>query len=318
MKTPKSILKLNKMLSNVSGILFLVLFLSVNTVFGQYAVEDNDSPPFAGYTFTPLLQNKDDVLKSSLLAAFKSNKKIQALIKQKRLSLGLVDLADPNKPRFADINGDHMMYAASLPKIAVLLAVTDALEEGSIQMSDKLDNLMHRMIAVSDNSATTELIDLVGFDKIASVLQNDKYNLYDEKVGGGLWVGKRYGKGGARKPDPLKGLSHAATATQVSRFYYMLSYGELVSCERSNEMLGYLKDPLLHHKFVNVLDKLCPGADVYRKSGTWRNYHSDSVLVLGEEWRSYILVALVDDPDGSAIVKQIISTVDGILAPEKQ
>ena len=228
----------------------------------------------------------------------------------------MVDLSKPERPRFAEINGDHMMYAASLPKIAVLLTVMQSLEDGSISMTADIDELMSKMIAVSDNNCTTELIDLVGFEKIASVLQDDRYNLYDEHTGGGLWVGKRYGKGGAKKPDPIKGLSHAASATQVCRFYYMLAYGRLINCDRSTEMLEYLKDPRLHHKFVNVLDKVCPAANIYRKSGTWRTYHSDSVLVIGDEWRSYILVALVDDPDGSQIVKDVITKIDTILKPK--
>ncbi|MDF1698395.1 MAG: serine hydrolase [Saprospiraceae bacterium] len=272
--------------------------------------------PFDSEFYTPLKQNKDPLLNAEILKEFMANKKTRKLIKQKKLSIGLVDLSTPSKPRFAEINGDHMMYAASLPKIAVLLAVMQALDEGSITMSDELHELMSKMITVSDNNCTTELIDRVGFDKIASVLQDDRYNLYDEDNGGGLWVGKRYGKGGARKPDPIKGISHAASATQVCRFYYMLAYGNLINCERSIEMLEYLKDPKLHHKFVNVLDQVCPDADIYRKSGTWRTFHSDSVLVVGDEWRSYILVALVDDPDGSKIVKEVITKIDAIIKPK--
>lgn len=272
--------------------------------------------PFEGKLYTPLKSNTDSQLKFEITKAFKSDAKISKLIKQKKIGIGVVDLSNPLQPRFAEINGDQMIYAASLPKIAVLLAVEQALEDGVLTMSEELDELMHKMIAVSDNSCTTELIDMVGFDKIADVLQDERYNLYDEEGSGGLWVGKRYGKGGERKPDPILGLSHAATATQVCRFYYMLAYGKLINCDRSTEMLQYLKDPQLHHKFVNVLDEVCPDADIYRKSGSWRTYHSDSVLVIGDEWRSYILVALVDDADGGMIVKQIIKEIDKILKPK--
>ena len=282
-----------------------------SVIYGQIA-----ELPFESDLFTALSANKNKQLTKELKAAFTADPKIKKLIKQKKLSVGLVDLSNPDFPRFAEVNGDHMMYAASLPKIAVLLAVEQALEDGILTMSDELDDLMTQMIAVSNNACTTELIDMVGFDKIAAVLQDDRYNLYDEDKGGGLWVGKRYGKGGGKKPDPIKGLSHAATATQVCRFYYMLAYGRLISCDRSTAMLGYLKDPKLHHKFVNVLDQVCPDADIYRKSGSWRTYHSDSVLVIGDEWRSYILVALVDDAAGGKIVKDIIRKVEDILQPK--
>jgi len=41
--------------------------------------------------------------------------------RRKRLAVALVDLSDPERPRVASVNPDTMMYAASLPKIAVLL-----------------------------------------------------------------------------------------------------------------------------------------------------------------------------------------------------
>lgn len=295
----------------------IILFLIAAVIFPERIICQIIDLPFDSEKYTPLKSNADPQLNADIMKAFVANGKTRKLIKQKKLSVGLVDLSNPDKPRYAEINGEHMMYAASLPKIAVLLAVQQALEDGTIVMSAKIHELMTKMIAVSDNSCTTELIDLIGFDKIALVLQDDRYNLYDEDKGGGLWVGKRYGKGGAKNPDPIKGLSHAASATQVCRFYHMLAYGNLISCERSVEMLEYLKDPKLHHKFVNVLDQVCPDADIYRKSGTWRTYHSDSVLVIGDEWRSYILVALVDDPDGSKIIKDIITKVDNIIKPKK-
>lgn len=298
------------MKKRIANLLWLIVLLPT-TVLCQVV-----ELPFDNAHYTPLKSNADAKLQAELVSTFQTDPKMSQLISKKLLSIGVVDLSNPLKPRFAQINGDHMMYAASLPKIAVLLAVEQALEDGSLTMTPTLDQLMSKMITVSNNSCTTELIDLVGMDKIAAVLQDDRYNLYDESKGGGLWVGKRYGAGGGRNPDPLKGLSHAATATQVCRFYYMLAYGKLISCDRSTEMLEYLKDPQLHHKFVNVLDRVCPDAEIYRKSGSWRTYHSDSAIVIGDEWRSYILVALVDDADGGQIVKDVISKVDELLKPK--
>jgi len=271
--------------------------------------------PILDVAYRPLLSCRDQSLNQKLWNVLRADPKMRRLIRCKKMSVGLVDISDPKNPRFASVNGDHMMYAASLPKIAVLLAVQYALEDGSLVMNDNLHALMIKMISLSDNNCTTELIDMVGFEKIAAVLQDSLYNFYDQEKDGGIWVGKRYGKGGVKNPDPLKGLSHAASATQVCRFYYMLAYGRLINCERSIEMLEILKDPMLHHKFVNVLDHVCPNADVYRKSGTWRTYHSDSVLVIGDAWRSYILVALVDDVEGGRLVKEVISKVDRMLEP---
>lgn len=229
------------------------------------------------------------------------------------MAIGLVDLSDPLNVKFARVNGNVMMYAASLPKIAVLLAVEDALEKGEVEDSEEIQADLRLMISKSSNTAATRMIDLVGYDKIEQVLKDPVYDLYDEDYGGGLWVGKRYAKLGARYPEPIKGLSHAATVSQVCRYYYMLAYGKLVSYDRSKTMLSMMVDPELNHKFVNTLNQVAPKAKLFRKSGTWKEFHTDSVLVWGPEWRRYILVVLIEDPDGEKICRNLVTEVEKVL-----
>ena len=54
--------------------------------------------------------------------------------RDKRLNIALVDLRDPNGPKVAAINGDEMIYAASLPKIAILLGAMVQVEEGEMEL----------------------------------------------------------------------------------------------------------------------------------------------------------------------------------------
>ncbi len=254
----------------------------------------------------------DPSFQADLESAINANSKWSRLISQKKMAVGLVDLSDPFHPIYARLNGNVMMYAASLPKIAILLAAMDALENGEIEDSPELREKMHLMISKSSNVAATELMDMLGFKKIESVLEDPKYDLYDEDYGGGLWVGKRYAQTGARYPDPLRGISHGATVTQVCRYYYLMAYGKLISFDRSKEMLDLMADPELHHKFVANLEKIAPDAKLYRKSGTWKNFHADSVLVWGPE-RRYILVALVEDEDGEKLLRNLVLVADKLL-----
>jgi beta-lactamase class A len=78
-------------------------------------------------------------------------------------------------------------------------------------------------------------------------------------------------------------------------------------------MLDIMSDPELHHKFVNSLEKIAPKAKLYRKSGSWQNFHSDSILVWGPDGRKYILVALVEDPEGEKIIRELVYMVEEIL-----
>jgi beta-lactamase class A len=233
------------------------------------------------------------------------------------MAVGLVDLTDPYHPTYARLNGNTMMYAASLPKIGILLATMDAIDKGEIEDNPEIREKMHLMIAKSSNTAATELMDMLGFEKIESVLKDPKYDLYDEEYGGGLWVGKRYAKTGERHPDPLRGISHGATVTQVCRYYYLMAYGKLINYDRSSEMLGLMANPQLHHKFVANLERIAPNATLYRKSGTWRNFHADSVLVWGPE-RRYILVALIEDPNGEKMMQDLVLVADKLLKDRKQ
>jgi beta-lactamase class A len=206
-----------------------------------------------------------------------------------------------------------MLYAASLPKIAVLLAVEDAIHRGEVVESEALREDMNQMIRFSDNSATTRIIDILGYEKIESVLRDPENQFYTEADGGGLWVGKRYARtNGSTNREPLKNLSHAANAYQVCRYYYRLAFGRLVSYERSKDMLEIMKDPGIKHKFVHYLERIAPEALLYRKSGSWKSWHSDSILVWDED-RKYILVALTEDPRGEQTVRSLVPVVEKIL-----
>jgi beta-lactamase class A len=229
-----------------------------------------------------------------------------------RLAVALIDLTDLDQPRVAAVNGDVMMYAASLPKIAVLLGAFEKIAQGKLAFDHDTEALMRRMIRESNNEASTELMDRVGKEYIARVLLSPRYRLYDPKHNGGLWVGKDYAAAGLWRRDPLHNLSHGATAMQVARFYYLLETGNLVTPEHSLMMKEILAHTALGHKFVASLRKIRPDAQLFRKSGSWGTFHSDSVLV-ERRGRSYIAVALSNDEQGARWLERIIVALDGII-----
>ncbi|MEN8187299.1 MAG: serine hydrolase [Bacteroidota bacterium] len=287
-------------------VLFLLLFNTGKTIAQPKLPIDAAGP------IIPLRELECGKLQKLLKDEIYINSQWKRLVESKRMAIGIVDLQDVNHVKYAGLNEDNMMYAASLPKIAVLLSAVHAIENGELEETEKLKTDMRLMISKSDNSATTRIIDALGYEKIESVLRNTEHKLYDEKYGGGLWVGKRYASTGERSPDPVKGLSHGASSIQVCSFYYQLVFGKLVNKERSAQMLEVLKDPALKHKFVNTLHKIAPEASVYRKSGSWKNFHSDSVLVWGPD-RRYIMVALIEDSNGEMIIRNLVVPLENVL-----
>ncbi|MEY3443621.1 MAG: hypothetical protein RLZZ519_1902 [Bacteroidota bacterium] len=298
----------------ILGLLFCVVLLNPVTGFAQTKI-NWDIPfttPLPGDSLVPLQTLVDPAMQAELVKNLNRNPHWRQLIAEKKMAVGLVDLRDRAHLRFARVNGDEMMYAASLPKIAILLASMDALEKKQIPESKEVLDDLRLMISHSDNEASTRMIDRLTYERIEKVLCDPRYKLYDQACGGGLWVGKRYASDGRRYPDPLKGLTHAASATQVCRFYYMLINGKLVNYKRSKQMLDIMVDPALHHKFVNTLDQKTPQAKLFRKSGSWENFHSDSILVWGPR-RRYILVGLIEDPDGEQILRDLVNVIEVVL-----
>ncbi len=272
------------------------------------------APTVIADDWLPLYERVDPELQRSLEERIAQNPEWARLVGRKQMAIGVVDLSG-DVPRFARINGNQMMYAASLPKIAILLAAYVSFEDGSLEETVEVHEDLANMIRVSSNSAATRLIDRIGMKKIQSVLKDPQFGFYDEKRGGGLWVGKRYASSGPRVGDPMHNISHGATATQVCRFFYLLASGRLINAERSAMMLEDLVDPRLHHKFVSQVEERAPKARIFRKSGTWKQWHSDAVLVQGTIWRDYILVGLVESPNGESILRQVLPAVEELIVP---
>ena len=259
----------------------------------------------------PLWKWKDKKLQKQVDQAL-ANLHLDDDVRRRKLAVALVDVTDLEKPRVAEVNGDTMMYAASLPKIAVLLGAFEKIGVGEMEYTPEVKQLMEQMIQRSNNGSTTEMMHRTGKKFIARVLLSPRYRLYDPRHNGGLWVGKDYAKSGLWKRDPLHNLSHGATAIQVARFYFLLYTDNLVTPAWSKEMRSVMSGSHIDHKFVKALRQLAPRMLLLRKSGSWRTYHSDSALV-SRDGKTYIAVALSDDPNGSRWMGNIITELDKIV-----
>jgi beta-lactamase class A len=286
---------------NIVG-LILALFVAAHAFADGYG--DSNS----------LRENYDPELLSSMTHELERMGLGPALAAEK-LCIALIDITDISMPRVAEINGDTMMYAASLPKIAILLGAFVEIERGRLSLDTKTREAMTRMIRVSSNSDATYMLNRVGKTRVNDILQSDRFRLYDPLVNGGLWVGKPYAEGAAFERDPLHNLSHGATAMQAARFYYMLESGELVNPKLSREMKKILGNPGITHKFVRgLVDR--PGVKMFRKSGSWEHWHADSALVEAQGHK-YILVALADDTRGGEWLAALAPKMHDLIVPAR-
>ena len=271
-------------------------FLVLGSVL-QPCVEPRDLPP------------RDPDLQRALEEAL-YNAGFSRHLEQEKLAVSLVDL-NPRGRRYADVNGDVMLYAASLPKIGILLSVFDLGLRGEVPWDWTHMHRLERMITVSSNSNASWGFNVVGAKGIASVIQDPRYCLYHPEEGG-LWVGRGFGGTTGTIRDPLFNISHGATSRQTARFYLLLYDQKLVSPYASERMLSVMGPPGHHHKFVAALGHH-PGMEfLARKSGTWRNFHADSALIR-YYGSTFILVGLAELSEGEYVLRRVADEVHGIL-----
>jgi beta-lactamase class A len=234
-----------------------------------------------------------------------------SMMRRGRLGVSIVDLTPRGRIHYAGVNDDTMLYAASLPKIVALLGVTQAAKEGRLHWTPAIAERLDRMINDSSNPDADWAVHRVGLDYLEDLVRRPGYCFYGG-LRGGLWVGRGYARGGPTHRDPLRELSHGATARQAARFYTLLDRGLLVGPVGSRRILGAMGPPRKHHKFVGALEDRPGLRFLARKSGTWRSFHSDSALIEHGGVR-YVVVAIADHPRGAAAVAEAARIADDLI-----
>ena len=288
-----------------------------STTVNGIKIDDHESskkhPFFAHLNSYPLLRQRSDIRLQKNLEKTIQHLGLMKEIKNKKLAISLVDITNIKNPKLAMLNGDEMMYAASLPKIAILLGAFVEIEQGNMTLDSDTRDSLTQMIRFSSNENATKMLTRVGNHRLQEILMSDRYKLYDPLNNGGLWVGKAYGKAPAFERDPLHNLSHGATVLQAARFYYLMETGRLVSSELTADMKEILSDPKINHKFVKGLANH-PEARIYRKSGSWRQWHADSALIEANGYK-YIAVALAESPKGGEWLAEMIAPLHDLIVP---
>jgi beta-lactamase class A len=225
-------------------------------------------------------------------------------------AIGVLDL---NTLRLAMIHPDREEYGASVPKVGILLAYFQLHPAAATNLDPQIAHELGLMAKSSNNEMASKFSHELGLKQIQAVL--DSYGFYDPKHGGGIWVGKHYGKDTERYPDPVGNNSHAVTVRQLLRYFLMLEQGKLVSSAVSKTMREIFASPDIPHdqiKFVKGLE----GRDVQiiRKWGSWENWLHDSAVVTGGG-RHYILVGLTQHSKGDEYLADLARAVDGLMIP---
>lgn len=223
-------------------------------------------------------------------------------------AVGLLDL---RRLRLAMIHPDHEDYAASVAKIGILLAYFQLRPAAATNLDAATRHELGLMIKASSNEMASKFSHELGLKQIQQVL--NEYHFYDASRGGGIWVGKHYGRDTERIGSPVGDNSHAATVRQLLRFYLLLEQGKLVSPAASQTMREIFQSPDIPPddiKFVHAL----AGRDlqIIRKWGSWEDWLHDTAVITGPG-REYVLVALTRHPRGDEYLCDLAVAVDDLM-----
>ncbi len=290
--------------SQMSHLIGLLIFLMLCSC--ALAAEPT-SQPYMNYTLDfdtktdPALQEKVEKVDASLREKFGMT--------TEQTAVGVLDL---NTLKLALIHPDREDYAASVPKVGILLAYFQLHPEAATNLDPTTQKELGMMAKQSSNEMASKFSHELTLTKIQEVL--DSYHFYDKDHGGGIWVGKHYGKDSERHMSPVGNNSHAATVRQLVRYFLMLEQGKLVSPEASKKMREIFASPDLKADDIKFVKGL-KGRDVeiIRKWGSWENWYHDSAVVSGGG-RHYILVAMTKHPKGDEYLEALAPAVDDLLA----
>lgn len=140
----------------IKKIYFLLLF-----IFCNLSLHSQKGLPIqvVNSKIQPLVSLTNSNLQKGLEKELNANPQWKNLITSKKMAVGVVDLSNQDEVKYASVNENHMMYAASLPKIAILLSAMDAFEKGELKETPTIKNDMRLMISKSNNQASTRMID---------------------------------------------------------------------------------------------------------------------------------------------------------------
>jgi beta-lactamase class A len=262
--------------------------------FNQYALDYNTPTD-------PGLQSKLEQIDADLRTKYGMTAKDTAA--------GLLDL---KTLRLALVRPDHEEYAASVAKIGILLAWFKLRPEAATNLPPETRHELGLMVKASSNEMAAKYSHELGLKNIQDVLNS--MHFYDTNHGGGIWVGKHYGKGGERYGDPIADNSHAITVRQVMRFFLLLEQDKLLSPAASKTMRELFASPDIPHDDIKFVKALAPRkVEIIRKWGTWENWFHDAAVITGSG-SHYILVGVTHHPKGDDYLVDLALKVDDLLA----
>jgi len=239
-------------------------------------------------------------------------------LRQDKIAITVIDLADPKNPARASYRGEEPIYPASVVKLFYLVAAHHQMEAGALARSPEFDRALRDMIVDSSNDATHYVVDMLtgttaGPELSDAALRDwmEKRNLMNRYFAGlgyekinvdqKPWCEGPYGRE-RQGLGPNFEFRNRLTTDAVARIWYEIVTGRAASPAGTSAMMNLLhRDPFAKSEDADDQataysgKSLPPGSQYYSKAGWTSDTRHDTAYIRLPNGAAYILAVFTVD-----------------------
>ncbi|MGL5081937.1 MAG: serine hydrolase [Microcoleaceae cyanobacterium] len=224
-------------------------------------------------------------------------------------------MVDLDTGSYIDLNSKSAMAAASTIKVPILIAFFQAVDQGQIQLDEKL-TLEDKHIATGSGDLQhrppgTQYTALNIATKMITISDNTATNILLERLGGTEALNQKFADWGLsdtalRNPLPdLKGTNKTSSRDLVN-LLTQLNQGGLVSMKSRDRALHILQQT---ENDALIPSGLGEGAIAAHKTGNLKSVAADVGLIDMPSGKRYLLAVLVERSDGDTAAESLIRDI---------
>lgn len=209
-----------------------------------------------------------------------------------------VYVSDLRNKEYLEINS-HAVKSASLIKLYIMGAVLEQVELGNLKDDKRLEKLLKKMITVSDNEASNELVRMLSPDGTNHPEGMEVVNAFAQAGGYGDTSQGRDMQD--VREVPVEGENHTSVR-DCGHFLENVYYGTCVSAEASEKMLGLLKKQKRTWKIPAGVPE---GVVTANKTGELKDTENDAAIIYSPGGDYILCVTATGLSDTEAAEKNI-------------
>ena len=195
---------------------------------------------------------------------------------------------------------NHKMVSASLIKLFIMAMVYDEIEKGNLEDTDEIEELMEKMITISHNDSSNELVAIAGGDNFKAGMK--KVNAYAASIHCPDTEQQRNMLDSRPKPIPEQNYTSVKDcATLLEKIYHK----KCVSPQADEKMLNYL---LHQERTWKIPAGLPEGVKVANKTGELSTTENDVAIVFTDKG-DYILCVISNELESTQAAQEAIRQI---------